>query len=164
MMPQSQPRPQSQPAAAVRRPTWVEDTYSRAGRSLAAGGTYFAALAGAGWTLGPIREFAVRRGLDPLLAVLIEAAPMLLVMALASAWTMRRFGVRDRAGDRLLVGSVAVTLVMAAEFVGGELVRGWGPYETLANLTSRPGQVFVALLIVALLVPVVEPLRRRTPA
>jgi hypothetical protein len=43
-------------------------------------------------------------------------------------------------------------------------VRGWGPYETLSNFTTWPGQVFVALLIVALLVPVVEPLRRRTPA
>jgi hypothetical protein len=163
-MPQTQSRPQSQPVISVRTPTWVEDAYSRAARSLCAGGAYFVTLAGAGWALGPIREFIVRRGLDPLPAVLIEAVPMLLVMALASAWAMRRLGVRDRSGDRLVVGSVAVTLVIASEFIGGRLVRGWGPYETLANLTTRPGWVFVAMLIVALLIPLLEPLSRGKPA
>ena len=160
-MPQSQSQPR--PTASTHTPTWIEDTYSRAGRSLAAGGAYFVALAGAGWTLGPIREFVVRKGLDPLLAVLIEAAPMLLVMALASAWAMRQFQVRDRAGDRLLVGSIAVTLVIASEFIGGTLVRGWGLYETFANMSTRPGSVFVALLLVALLAPLIEPLSRRDP-
>jgi len=153
----------SHPTPRARTPTWVEETYSRAGRSLAAGGAYFFALVLAGWTLGPIREFAVRRGLDPLIAVLIEAAPMLVVMVVASTWALRQFRVRDRAGDRLLVGSIAVTLVVASEFVGGELVRGWGFYETLANMTTWPGQVFVALLVVALLTPLLEPLGRRTP-
>lgn len=150
------------PSAGPRTPTWIEDTYSRAARSLAAGGSYFLALAGAGWLLGPIREFVVRRGLDQLLAVLIEAVPMLLVIALASAWALRQFQVRDRAGDRLLVGSIAVTLVIASEFAGGRLVRGWGFYETLANMSTRPGSVFVVLLLVALLAPVIEPLGRNT--
>jgi len=154
----------SRPASAARAPTWVEEAYSRAGRSLAAGTAYFLALFGAGWTLGPIREFVVRRGFDPLLAVLIEAAPMLLVMGLASAWALRQFRVRDRAGDRLLVGSVAVTLVIASEFAGGALVRGWGFYETLTNMTTWPGRVFVTLLIVALLTPLLEPLGRRKSA
>jgi hypothetical protein len=159
-VPQSQPPP----AALARAPTWIEDTFSRAGRSLAAGGSYFVALAGAGWALGPIREFVVSKGFDPLLAVLIEAAPLLLVMALASAWAMRLFKVRDRAGDRLLVGSVAVTLVIASEFLGGALVRGWGIYETLANMCTRPGSVFVALLIAALLAPLIEPMSRERSA
>lgn len=160
MKPQSQP----QPAARTHTPTWVEETFARAGRSLAAGGAYFAALAGAGWALGPIREFVVSKGLDPLLAVLIEAASILLVMALASAGAMRLFQVRDRTGDRLLVGSVAVTLVVASELVGGAMVRGWGLYETLADLTTQPSSVFAVLMIVALLIPVVEPLGRRKPA
>ena len=120
-------------------------------------------MAGAGWAFGPIRALVVRQGLDPLLAVLIEAAPMVLVMVLASAWVVRRFQVRDRAGDRLLVGSVAGTLLIASEFVGGELVRGWGPYETLSNLTTQPGRVFAVLLLVALLTPLAEPLGRRKP-
>ncbi len=158
------PQSQTPPTALARTPTWIEDTYSRAGRSLAAGGAYFVALASAGWALGPIREFVVRKGFDPLLAVLIEAAPMLLVMALASAWAMRLFKVRDRAGDRLLVGNIAVTLVIASEFVGGALVRGWGIYETLANMCTRPGSVVVALLIAAPLAPLIEPVNSKNSA
>jgi hypothetical protein len=154
---------QTHPPGPARALTWVEETYLRAGRSLAAGGTYFLALAGTGWLLGPIREFVVRKGLDPLAAVLIEAAVLLLVMALSSTWAMRRFQVRDRGGDRLLVGSVAVTLVIASELAGGALVKGWGLYETLANMSTQPGAVFVVLLIVALLTPLIEPLGRRKP-
>lgn len=139
----------SHPPNALRNPTWIEEAYLRAGRSIVAGGTYFLALAGAGWGFGPIREFVVAHGLNPLTAVLNEAAPMLVIMAFVSAWAMRRFQVRDSAGDRLLVGAVAVTLVVSSEFIGGALVRGWGPYETLANMTTKPGSVFVVLLVIA---------------
>lgn len=159
-MPQSSSRPTARP----RTPTWIEDAYSRAGRSLAAGTAYFVALMGAGWTLGRVGGIVARSGLDPWLAVLIAAVPLLLVVAFASAWAIRLCQVRDHAGDRLLVGSVAVTLAIAAEFVGGELTRGWGLYEMLANLTSWPGSVFIVLLIVALLTPLLEPLGRRKPA
>jgi hypothetical protein len=155
------PQSRSGPEGPVRTPTWIEDAYSRAARSLAAGGVYFFALVGAGWLLGPIREAGVRHGLDPLAAVLAAAVSMLLIMALASAWALRWLRVRDRAGDRLLVGSIAATLVIASELVGGELVRGWGFYETLATMTSRPGSAFVVLLLIALLAPMIEPLSRR---
>ena len=141
--------------------TWVEETYQRAGRSLAAGAVYFLAMVAAGWLFGPIREFATRRGFNPLAAVLIEAIPLLVIMGLSSGWAMRWLRVRDRAGDRMLVGSVAVTLVISSEFVGGAMVRGWGLYETLTNMTTAPGLVFCALLVAALLMPLVEPFGRK---
>lgn len=82
----------------------------RAARSLAAGTFYFLAMAGARWVFGPVREFYVRSGLSPLLAVLIEAPAMVVVTVFASTAAIRWLGVRDRAGDRLLMG-VRVTRI-----------------------------------------------------
>lgn len=142
--------PHQPPSAA----TWEQQTLQRARNALAAGALYFLALVLAGWVFGPIRGFYVHRGLDPLLAVLAEAPLMILVMVFASRAIVRMLRVRDRAEDRLVMGSFAVLLVLAAEFAGGALVRGWGFYETLANLTTRPGSVLLVLLAVALVVPV----------
>jgi hypothetical protein len=142
---------------AIRIPTWQEETLRRGRRSLEAGAAYFAVLATAGSILGLIREVSVEAGLDPMVGALAEASLLLLVMLLASAAMIRWFGVANRAGDRLMVGAVGMSLVMAAELAGGWLIRGWGFYETLVNLTTRPGQVFVALLIAIVLAPLLQP-------
>jgi len=63
----------------------------------------------------------------------------------------------------LLVGGVAVTLLVAAELVGGPLVRDWGLYETLSRVVPQPGAVFPAILIGAVLTPLLEPLGRARP-
>ncbi len=146
--------------APPRNLTWMEETGWRARRSLQAGAVYFLALVGAGWLFGPVRESLVRRGLDPLVAMLGEAPAMLFVMVFASAWAVRRFRVMASSSDRLLVGGFAVLLVVIAEFVGGALVRGWGFYETLSHMTTAPGAVFGALLVAAVLAPLFRRPRR----
>jgi hypothetical protein len=144
--------------------SWEEQALGRALHALAAGAVYFAAMGGVGWLIGPIREFYVRSGLDPVLAVLVEAPLMILVMVFASSWTIRLLRVREGAGDRLVMGAFAVLLILCSEFVGGALIRGWGFYETLANFTTRPGLIFVGLLAIAIVVPLLQPANRRARA
>ena len=142
-------------------PTWQEQTLRRGRRSVEAGIAYFMALVGAGWALGRIREHEVRAGLDPLLGLLAQIPFLLLMMLFASSAAIRWRRVPDHVGDRLVVGAAAVTCVMVAELAGGRLIRGWGFYETLANMTTRPGRAFVGLLVAATVMPLLPRRRRR---
>jgi len=153
----------SSPQPAPRSRTWTEEVTERATRALAAGGAYFLAIAFASWSFDPLREVLAQQGAAGFWPTLIEAATLLLLLALAAAAALRLFRVYDRAGDRLLVGGVAVTLLVAAELVGGPLVRDWGLYETLSRVAPQPGGVFPAILIGAVLTPLLEPLGRARP-
>jgi hypothetical protein len=157
------PQSQSSPTARTRTPTWVEETASRAARSFAAGVAYFLAIAAAGWLFGPVRAIVIRHGAPAYWTTLFEAFALALLLAAAAAAAIRTFRVRERAGDRLLVGSVGVTLLVAAEFIDGALVRGWGVYETLSDLTPQSGGVFIVVLLVLLVLPLIEPAGRAEP-
>lgn len=154
----------SPPRPAARNRTWTEEAAERALRALGAGGVYALAIGLASWSFAPLLAFAVRQGLTRLWATVIEAPALLLLLALIAAALIRLFRVRDRAGDRLLVGAVGITLLVAAELVGGRFVRGWGLYETLVNFMAEPSRLFLTLLIGAVLVPLLEPIGRPKPA
>ena len=155
--------PASSPQQAPRSRTWTEEVTDRATRALAAGGAYFLAIAFASWSFDPLREILAQRGASGFWPTLLEAAMLLFLLALAAAAALRLFRVRDSAGDRLLVGGVAVTVLVAAELVGGPLVRDWGLYETLSRVVPQAGGVFPAFLIGAVLAPLLEPLGRTRP-
>ena len=148
------------PPPASRSPTWTEDAAARAARAFAAGGVYFLAIGVASWAFGRLRDTADQRHASGAWTTLIAAPALLLLLALVAAAAIRLFRVRDRAGDRLLVGSFGVTLLVAAEFVGGPLVRDWGLYETLTRLMPEPSGLFLGLLVGAVLTPLLEPLGR----
>jgi hypothetical protein len=147
----------SSPRAATRNRTWTDEALQRAARALGAGGAYFLAIALASWSFDPLREILVRRGAPRLWATLLEAPAMLLLLAIAAAAAIRAFRVHDRVGDRLLVGGFGVTLLVAAELIGGPLVRSWGLYETLTLFMPEPSGLFLVLLIGAVFTPLVEP-------
>jgi hypothetical protein len=154
--------PSAAPSQQPRRNrTWMEEASERASRAAGAGSVYFLALAAAGWAIGPGREAVIRRGASGLWTTLVAAPALLLLLAVIAALAIRAFRVKDRAGDRLLVGSLGVTLLVAAELLGGPLVRSWGPYESLSSLLPEPSIVFLALLTGAVLTPLLEPLGRR---
>jgi peptidoglycan/LPS O-acetylase OafA/YrhL len=149
-----------------RNRTWKQEAAQRAARALAAGGVYFLAIALASWSFDPLREIILQRGASPVWTLFAEVTALLVLLAVLAGAATRLFGVRDRAGDRLLVGGTAVTLLVAAELVGGRLVRGWGPYETLTSFAPEPTSLFLGLLVGAVLVPLVEPSgrpKRRSP-
>jgi hypothetical protein len=152
----------SSPPPAPRSRTWTEEVTERATRALAAGGAYFLAIVFASWSFGPVREILAQRGASGFWPTLLEVALLLFLLALAAAAALRLFRVRDSAGDRLLVGGIAVTVLVAAELVGGPLVRDWGPYETLTGLMPEPSSLalFLALLVGAVLAPLIEPVGR----
>lgn len=152
----------SPPRPANRNRSWMEDATERAARALAAGGAYFLAIALASWSFGPLREIAIEHGASGFWATLFEASALLLLLAIAAAAAIRLLRVRDRTGDRLLVGSFGVTLLVGSELIGGPLVRSWGLYETLTSLMAEPRTLFLALLVGAVLTPLLEPLGRST--
>ena len=150
----------SPPRPASHNRSWMEVAVERAARALAAGVAYFLAIALASWTFGPLTERLIERGAPGFWTTLIEAPALLLLLAFAAAAAIRLFQVRDRAGDRLLVGSIGVTLMVGAELIGGPLVRGWGLYEALTRLMPEPSSLFLGLLVGAVLTPLLEPLGR----
>ncbi|MEO8115341.1 MAG: hypothetical protein ABI655_13225 [Phenylobacterium sp.] len=133
-------------------------------RSLLAGGLYFVAMLAAGWLFGPLREAVVRSGLDPLLAVLLEAPAMLLVMVFACGLAVRQLHVPARAGDRLVMGATAIALVLAAEVAGGAAMRGWTLRDFLGEFATARGGVFAATLLAGLLMPLIQLRLRRERA
>lgn len=143
-----------------RRRTWTSEATERAARALAAGGVYFLAIASASAAFGPLRTILIVRGAPDPWATILDAALPLVVLAVVPVVAIRLFRVRDRVGDRLMIGSVAVTLMMVAELGGESLVRGWGLYETLTGLMPEPSSLFVACLVAAVLTPLLEPLGR----
>ncbi|MFI4949488.1 MAG: hypothetical protein ACHP7A_00445 [Caulobacterales bacterium] len=127
---------------------------------MAAGTAYSLAIGLASWSFDPLRRMVLQRGAPTAWTTLLAAAVLLFLLAVVAAAAIRLFRVRDRAGDRLLVGSFAVTLLLAAELIGGRLVHGWGLYETLTNVIPEPSSLFLALLVGAVLTPLLEPLGR----
>jgi hypothetical protein len=114
-------------------------------RPLAAGAIYFALVFAAGFALGPIRVLVLTPRLGELAAVLVEAPLMLAAIILAGVWLSRR-GVTPREGTaRLLMGSVALVLLFAAEIGTALLLRGQSFADYAARLTEPAGLVFLAL-------------------
>jgi hypothetical protein len=150
----------SRPRPTSRNRSWKEEAGERAARALAAGSAYFLAIALASWSFDPLRELLIQRGAPAFWTTLFGALALLLLLAIAAAAAIRLFGVRDRVGDRLLVGSFGVTLLIAAEFIGGPLVRDWGLYETLTILMPEPSGLFLVLLVGAVFTPLLEPVGR----
>lgn len=113
---------------------------SRAGAALTAGAAYFALIFAAGFALGVVRELALRPWTGDLGAVLIELPVILLAAYFAARWLARRFSL-GRTSDRMVMGAVALTLLLAAEAALAGPVRGLSLFEWAAGFASLRGAV-----------------------
>lgn len=119
--------------------------------ALWAGFVYWAIAFSAGFVLGTLRELLVRPRLGETAAVIIELPIMLAISFVGARWTVRRFGVPDRAADRLIMGALAFGLLMLAETLVGIALFGRTPsqqaesYRNLPNLIGLLGQIAFAL-------------------
>ena len=115
-------------------------------RPLRAALLYFALVFGSGFLLGPIRVLWIVPRLGTRIAELIEAAIMLVIIVAAARWTVSRFDVPPSRAQRLALGSVALFLLLTAEFA---LVPWLWHMPISAYLSSRDpvsGAVYYAEL------------------
>ena len=124
-------------------------------RTLRAGAVYFALVFGAGFALGTLRVLLVVPRLGARTAELIEAPFMLAVTFLAARWTLRRLALPPRWTRRLGMGTVALGLLLAAEFTLVVGLRGLSLREYFATLDPVAGTVYYVLLGVFALMPLV---------
>lgn len=122
-------------------------------QALQAGACYFMATLTLGWLLGPIRDYAVRAGADPLLAILCQAVTTLLILVWAAGWVVEAFDVPDRFGQRAAVGFGAVGLLIVCDFVSGYLMFDMTPLELAAHFLGPEGEVVGLSLLLAALLP-----------
>jgi hypothetical protein len=100
---------------------------------LKAGVLYFSIVFGAGFVLGPIRILWVVPRFGTRMAELMETPIMFVVIIIAARWIVRRLALPPTASSRLGMGSIALGLMLVAEFTLVLWFRGLSISEYLAS-------------------------------
>ncbi|MEP0707176.1 MAG: hypothetical protein ABJL17_00985 [Parvibaculum sp.] len=119
-----------------------------------AGAAYFGLVFAAGFLLGPIREFQAIPRFGETGGLLLEAVVIVPVIVLAAWWCAGRFSIQG-AGERLLMGAMALILLFAAELTGSMLLRGMSVGDYFARFGSAPGLISLALFVLFAAMPAV---------
>lgn len=123
---------------------------------LVAAATYFFLVFCAGFVLGIVRVVWLVPTLGTRWAELIEIPLMLGVIVLAADWVVRRFDVRGRPGMvRAGVGSLALALLLAAEFTVVLRLRGLSLSEYFASRDPVSGAAYLFSLILFAAMPAI---------
>ncbi len=118
-----------------------------------AGVLYFALVFGAGFVLGTIRTLWVVPRVGTRKAELMETPMMLVVTMLAARWTVLRLAVPRLSSARLAMGSIALLLMLVAEFGFVLWLRGLSIRRYLATRDPVSGTVYYAMLVVFAVMP-----------
>jgi hypothetical protein len=120
---------------------------------LKAGATYFALVFGAGFILGPIRILCIVPRFGVRIAELMEAPLVLIVIILAAKWVVRKFQVAAVVSERLAVGLLALSLMVALEFTLVLKLRGLTLTEYFRERDPVSGTVYYLMLGVFAVMP-----------
>jgi hypothetical protein len=101
---------------------------------------------GTGFVLGPIRILWAVPRFGPRMAELMEMPIMLAVVIVAARWTVRRLAVPALPARRLGMGSVALALLLTAEFTLALRLRGLSIPDYVASLDPVSGPVYAGTL------------------
>jgi hypothetical protein len=118
---------------------------------LRAGLVYGAALFACGFLLAPLRILVLEPRIGALAAVLVEAVPLLLAMALLAPWAARRQRVAPGRRARAAMGAVGVAVLLACESALA-LARG-GLAAWIAGFATPAGLAGLALLAAVAVMP-----------
>jgi pimeloyl-ACP methyl ester carboxylesterase len=121
---------------------------------LRAGVLYFAALFGAGFLLGVLRELWLREHFGSRAAELAEVPVMLGWALLASRFIVRREPQGGSAAMRFAMGFVAVLLILAAELALVLPLRGLAIADYLASVDPVSGAAYYGALAIIAVLPV----------
>ena len=130
------------------------DMRPRRHQALQAGACYFMATLTLGWIFGPVRDYWVRAGADPMLAILSQAVVTLLILVWAAGWVVETFDVPVRLSQRAAVGFGAIGLLIACDFLTGYLMFGMTPWELASHFLGPEGGVVGICLLIAALLPI----------
>ena len=120
---------------------------------LKAGVFYFALVFGAGFVLGPIRILWAVPRFGTRMAEMMEAPIMFVVTIFAARWLVRRLALPPTVPIRLGMGSIALSLMLVAEFALVLRLRSLSISEYLATRDPVSGTVYYLMLGVFALMP-----------
>lgn len=120
---------------------------------LKAGLWYFAVVFGAGFLMGPLREFLLRPYFGSTGAVLAESPVLLLAMVLGAWWIVRRYDLNRTLPARLTMGGVGLTFVLVGDVLVGFYLRGWPPGRIVRYYGSPSGIITLVLFVIYFGVP-----------
>jgi hypothetical protein len=120
-----------------------------------AGLWYFAVTFGAGFLLGPLRILVLEPRVGARVAELLELPVMVLVTWLAARWTIRRFHLPFSTGPRLVMGVLAFSLLLAAEFSLVLPLRGLTLEQYFAARDPVSGAAYYASLVLLASMPLI---------
>jgi hypothetical protein len=120
---------------------------------LKAGVFYFAIVFGAGFVLGPIRILWAVPRFGTRVAELMETPTMFMVTIVAARWIVRRLALPPTVSIRLGMGSIALGLMLVAEFTLVLWLRGLSISEYVATRDPVSGTVYYLMLVVFAIMP-----------
>ncbi len=123
---------------------------------LKAGLFYFALVFGAGFVLGPIRILWAVPRFGMRMAELMEAPIMFVVTIFAARWIVRHLALPPTVSIRLGMGSIALGLMVVAEFAFVLRLRGLSISEYPATRDPVSGTVYYLMLAVFGMMPLFE--------
>jgi hypothetical protein len=122
---------------------------------------YFLAVFAAGVAFGTLRALVLAPAVGPLPAVALEVPVMLAVSWASARWAVAHQGVPRRVGPRLVMGSAAFTLLLAAEVALGLWGFGQSPVAMLASYLLPEGMLGLAAQVAFALMPLALILEER---
>jgi len=122
-------------------------------RNLGTGLAYFAIVFAAGFALAPVRLLWLLPRVGERAAELLELPLMLVVIVLAARWLLRRRGADCTATDRVAIGTIALAMMLAAEFGLVLQLRGIGLAGYLAGRDPVSGTAYYLALLVFAAMP-----------
>jgi hypothetical protein len=114
--------------------------------SVKAGVVYFAVVFGAGFVLGTVRVLWAVPRFGARVAELMEMPIMLVVVIVAARAIVRWLAVPPAPVRRIGMGTVALTLLVAAELALAFLLRGLLPRDYVAQQDPVSGVAFLVVL------------------
>jgi len=120
---------------------------------IGAGLLWFAVMFALGFLLGPFRILVLEPRLGPTGAVLVEAVPMVVAMALLAPWAARLFDLPPTPGARLGMGGIGLVLLLLADTLLGRLLFGRGIEALLARPATWDGRIYLGMLVLFALMP-----------
>lgn len=122
-------------------------------RPILAGIVYFVLVYMAGFGLGAVRQLVVVPRTGSHVAVLIEAPLMIVAMTLAAVFVGRRMAVARDRSSRITMGVVAFGLLMLAEAVFADILRGLDLKQWAASFGTAEGILTLALFLLFAAMP-----------
>ncbi len=121
-----------------------------------AGLLYFAGVFALGFLLGGVRMMLLEPTVGDLLAVIIESPIILALSWLLCRRAIDRFQVAALVSARLLMGGVALTILLLAEYSLATLMFAESPADFLGNWLTAAGLVGLGGQIVFALFPLLQ--------